>query len=917
MTTGRGRRMRHGGAVRGVSLLGVGVVLAAVGGAAGLSTVTAPDASASVHAAASSTGGPVTKKVVATRTHLVAGSDQVVDTRTVTLAVSRTQGLRDRDGLFVSWSGAHPTGGLVLDPTSYFGAQEEYPMVLLECRGLDSSTAPAAQRLTPDKCWTQSPRERYLPSYSTAFPPWRVDRYAAAGDRVQFVGAPTPRPAACPAAPATGAEHWLPWSAPGVVYPGGPVISGCYSIPPEATPDSTTAGLPGNTIYGQTGVNGSGSAKFDVRTAESNSSLGCSSSVACALVAVPVMGISCDVAAAGLPVADQPAPGTEADAAQQLCATTGAFPPGQFVTPQGQEDLSVSGFLWWSASNWRNRITVPLNFAPPSNICDLASAKAPVNIYGSELMIQATEQWAPKFCLDKSLFPFKHVQTGEPQAVNLLKNGTILAALGSRPPDGGFVGPVVSAPVASTGFAITFTIDGTDKQPVPSLRLTPRLLAKLLTSSYPAIQAVADEYAALSKNPLNVSLDPEFIALNPGIQHGVPASESASALLALSSDSDVMYALTSYINADPEARAWVNGEPDPWGMVVNPNYKKLKLPVQSWPLLDSFEPPGYYQPGINDCLHDTPVPYLPLVAAPTQRLPVIGLDMQYSLAPSQVVCDQPQVGSSVGEKLVALGRQAPGFRFMIGVMSLGDADRFEVNAAQLQTHVDATALAKFTDSKGRTFVAPTDASLRAASKLFKASASANTWAFDYPGLLSNPANAAAYPGTMLVYASLPTRALSSRNAANLATWLRYVAGPGQVRGTAVGQLPAGYLPLTSANGLGAQSAYTLRAVSAVAAQTGSVPSITGGNVGSSGPQISGGGGGNPGPSPSTGPSAAASTPSPSVSPTTTIVAEPVGRTQALSLGAGGLLLPGLLVLAGLAACFGGLEILLTMRRRRA
>ena len=63
------------------------------------------------------------------------------------------------------------------------------------------------------------------------------------------------------------------------------------------------------------------------------------------------------------------------------------------------------------------------------------------------------------------------------------------------------------------------------------------------------------------------------------------------------------------------------------------------------------------------------------------------------------------------------------------------------------------------------------------------------------------------------------------DAADFATLLRFIAGPGQTPGTGTGQLPAGYLPLTAANHLGAQAAYTLVAADAVAAQNGQVPPL--------------------------------------------------------------------------------------------
>ena len=56
-----------------------------------------------------------------------------------------------------------------------------------------------------------------------------------------------------------------------------------------------------------------------------------------------------------------------------------------------------------------------------------------------------------------------------------------------------------------------------------------------------------------------------------------------------------MWALTSWIDADPEARTWLDGYPDPWGMKVNENYRGIDLPVDNWPLLDDFVAPENYQ----------------------------------------------------------------------------------------------------------------------------------------------------------------------------------------------------------------------------------------------------------------------------------------------------------------------------------
>jgi ABC-type phosphate transport system substrate-binding protein len=741
------------------------------------------------------------------RVNRVNGKDVVVDKRHVSLHVTDTADLRGRQEITVSWSGAHPTGGIIADPNSIDAQQEEYPFVLVECRGVDSSHAPAAKQLSPQTCWTQSWSERFQSSLDTAFPPYRLDRFATPAQRAAIVGAPKHRPSACFAP--LPSEYWVPFvSASGHVYPGG--TGGCAGMPPEAV-TAEGSSLPSNETFGVTGKDGKGSAKFDVWTAAENASLGCSTSVPCSLVAVPIEGISCDPAAKALPAKDRPK-ARQLAAVTAACEAKGAFAAGQTVQPQGAEDQAVSGSLWWSASNWRNRITVPLSFATPADVCDVVNSSSSVNVYGSELVSQATAQWLPHFCLNSHLFKIQHVQIGEPEARTLLTTGGASAAFTSNSPPAGYGKPVVQAPTALTGFAITYDIDNSSGQPYRQLRLTPRLLAKLLTESYPAILPLKNLDPALSGNPLDITEDPEFTALNPGIKNGVDATQAASELIALSSDSDVIRALTTYITDDPTARAWLNGKPDPWGMVVNPKYKNIKLPVDKWPLLDTFASPALYTPTSNDCLHTNPVPFLPLVASPMSTLADIAESMQFSVANSETTCLQPVDGSSVGEKLVPSGRQTVGNRFMIGISSLGDADRYQLEQAALQTTPDH-------------YAEPTATSLRAAASFLRPDQAAGTWRLSYTALRSAASAASAYPGTMLVSTAVPTSGLPAKTAKDYAAFLRFVAGPGQQPGEGVGQLPAGYLPITKANGVGQLATYTQVAAQAVALQNGKQPAL--------------------------------------------------------------------------------------------
>jgi hypothetical protein len=246
-------------------------------------------------------------------------------------------------------------------------------------------------------------------------------------------------------------------------------------------------------------------------------------------------------------------------------------------------------------------------------------------------------------------------------------------------------------------------------------------------------------------------------------------------------------------------------------MVVNPAYKGIKLPVDQWPLLSNFEPVKYYASDNNDCLFHSPVPYLPLVAAPLANLEGVSESLQFDLANSTTVCSQID-GTATGEKLVALGRQTDGYRFMIGVTPLADDQRYQLRPAALETLTG-------------TYVAPDSASLKASGALLTPNKESGTWLASTSALESGKTAGAAYPGTMVVYAAVPTSGLPAADAHDFAQLLQFAATSGQAPGFGVGQLPPGYLPMTAANGLGSLAAYTLAAAQAVAAQKGELPPL--------------------------------------------------------------------------------------------
>ena len=919
---------------------GLALAIAVVGLVAGVgadaSPAVATQAAAASPAAAASAHGRFTRTEKISRVNLINGKNQVVDARTFTATVDQTRNLRDRQTIDVSWTGAHPTRGIFANQTSEQASEEEYPVVLMMCRGAASASS-GKHLITPETCWTQTPAERVQVDSGSyhGFPPYRLDRYASTADRGPDAGVPARLPKNCSGlARGNQAQHWVPFvAASGHVYDFGP--QGCAGLPPEATANTGSIFEPSNTTYSVANLKGDGSARFVINTAQSNTSLGCSSAVACALVIIPIMGISCDPSGNSLPPADRPPSDVVSEALTQ-CSETGFFGPGSPQTPaeQGESDLAVRGQLWWSPSNWRNRIMVPLTFAPPTPGCPTLSNSAPALIYGSYLLGGATQQWVPYLCTHRNPFQLQQVLTvGDPQAKLELQAGSIDAAFEGSPPQVGqtlapFTGHVVQAPTAVTGFGIVFDIVNKFGHQYTKLRLDARLLAKLLTESYPENNTIAHDDKALQNpithkpNPENITDDPEFQALNPGIPAGPPpkgqaigdlAAASAATIQSLNTSSDAMWALTSYINADPEARAWLNGKPDPWGMVVNPAYKHIQLPTAIWPLRDTYVPVGLENDN-DPCMKQDPVPYLNNVAEPTGSMANITLDLEFGISASQTNCN---FSSGVFASFQAVGQEIPGATFILGFTSLADADQYGLPTAALETQGGSTSDRKFATSAGRSFAVPSNASVRAAAAMMEPDDTTGSWTVPYAKMRTASAGKAAYPGTMLISTDVPTHGLPKAAASDYGSFLSFVAEDGQHSGLGNGQLPPGYLPMTAANGEAKMVAYTKAAAADVRAQNSQVPSPTNphspstpspsssptptpgsSSSGSSTSGSSGSGSSSPGTGGSASPSAGTSTPTTSPGPQATQRLTLTGDIRSAISGA---ILPLVLLIALIAA----------------
>lgn len=734
---------------------------------AGLVPALAQPASATSAPAATARGYHATKTL--TRTRFVDGAPTTADTRKVTVDVDKTTDLRGRERIRVSWSGAHPSGGRAANPYGEAGLAQEYPVVILQCRGTDDPALPVGKQLLPSTCWTSTRQQRTQAAAESAAV-WRHDAYATEVERDRVSGvASFPTDASCSDVPILSA-HITPFvTAKGTVFP----ACSSETMPPEA---AVGASYPPSEIAAFTDIDGTGSTQFEVRSDLENESLGCSHTVACSVVVIPIMGISC----------------VDAD---PVCNKAGRFAPGSSNFANDGVDDAVSPLYWWSPSNWRNRFSVPITFGLPPDACDVLDRRSPTAFYGSELMSQATLQWAPAYCLRRDRFKFQHNRMADEAAFSLMESGQSAGAFVSGKRDTGGGDPVGYAPTAVTGFAVSYVIDRPDNAgELTQLRLTPRLLAKLLTQSYPASD-LGRQHPGLETNPLSINLDPEFRALNPGLDDR--AREAAATVLSLSQSSDVIRTLTEYVAADKDAVAFVKGHPDPWGMKVNPSYKGIALPVAEWPLKDTFVPTSS-----QECLQANPSVYLSQVAAPVSYLRTIAEAVLDAWPNTQTRCDRPT--STDPWKLGRIDRQGIGARFMLGITSLGDAARFGLRTAQLQT-------------TPKHFVGPDDASLAAAARHAKQSARLAPFTIKQADLQKD---ASAYPATMIVYTAARTANLSKDDAAKVASFIRTATTEGQKAGPGNGQLPGGFLPITKAGATKALLLSATQVADAVAAQKG-------------------------------------------------------------------------------------------------
>jgi hypothetical protein len=543
----------------------------------------------------------------------------------------------------------------------------------------------------------------------------------------------------------------------------------------ESTSEFYDAQVTNEVPIATTRPNGTGQVDFEIQTVRESAGLGCGQPVEvngttagrpCWLVIVPRGTKETD----GSPVVDSAGNG-----------------PGLMTSPLAQ-------------TNWDKKIAVRLDFLPQGRPCPIGTPER--RLTGHELVVDAVSRWQPALCANGGALYGLTQLSDDLTRSQLLEASDPGLALISNPvsPDQLLPNrPLVYAPVTVSGLAFAFNlvanppgITGNNDprldaagQPLTEMKLTPRLVAKLLTQSYrgaitggglavPGGQGIPAQPARLQSNPAGLTNDPEFLDLNSGYRDLLPDNLHVDALVQLGT-SDLTGLLWDWVLADPDARAFIDGSPDR-EMVVNEANKGLRPPLYTYPRNDQgCRPVPVSKPGGNG---ESMVS--PFCTGDEHQFSNDMHESGRAASRGDTLGRDPTNPSVAPDGTVTFAkkqRQPVTARALIAVVDVATADRYQMPTAKLR------------NAAGE-FVAPDGAGLRAGLDAMKPSAVQGVL---QPDPLTR--NAAAYPLTSLSYAATSPPALTEDAGRDYAAFLRYAVGAGQQPGLLPGQLPPGYVPL--------------------------------------------------------------------------------------------------------------------------
>ncbi|MEJ1230992.1 MAG: hypothetical protein WDM88_10795 [Galbitalea sp.] len=498
------------------------------------------------------------------------------------------------------------------------------------------------------------------------------------------------------------------------------------------------------------------------------------------------------------------------------CAPDGDTPSTFGAAVSGQSGSPLSTTCSW----WDDRMVIPLSFLPTGSQCPTGTPEVSTN--GSLLMAQAMSSWQGAVCAGTNGAVYNLITNdGLLTRQQLLQGQTNFAFIGlpvtpaDDPTCDDPTNPTAAtcplfqsadiryAPVANAALTISFVADNGTQ--LTSMKLTPRLVAKLLTQSYTATVPVANGGTSpsyLGSNPACIGLDPEFEALNPhaGTAFNVGSTCGAGGRFVVTGPEgdDALQALWQWVESDQAAVAWLSGTPDDHGMVINPYY----LPASNLHALGGGLGLVNLATGPVDQMYREDPTIIPVTSGTTtlddDSIAWNPFSNDFGAAAKRIFASDTQhtspdipLGQSGAPTLdVAppdLVGVSPG-KFLMGTTDAADSDLYGLNVASLQL-----------PNQPGVFVTPTAETIAAAAASV-APESSQKPAVSMGTIDTTTLPSDAYPLTVPLYAAVNINAdgLDSSNKPQYAHLLDYIATDGQVPGTQRGDLPAGYAPLTAA-----------------------------------------------------------------------------------------------------------------------
>jgi hypothetical protein len=696
------------------------------------------------------------------------------------VTVNQTKNLLNQ-AISVTWTGAAPTRH---GPGLFAGNY----LQLMQCWGDDDGTNPDNPGPPPEQCVAGARAATYGGVSGGQFPPFSFTTERVISEKtwknfdpkVGFLDSRTGyvwRSFRSVDGKVVGA-HLDPTFQPDVV-------GGVYWLNPYFNIVTTN-----ETAAAPTGVDGKGSQLFEVTTGVESSGLGCGQQVQ------PVASGGKRIPKCWLVVVPRGLASTENDGTPYEGKSADTF--GVQTSPL-------------APSQWTNRIAIPLEFNPVDTPCSLAADQT--RIAGSQLAAPAVSSWQPKLCENSKLQPYVYGTINDASARQQLVQAPVGApglVVVSRPVDQSLLdpnSPVVYAPLTLSGTVIGFNVERNPKLsspaeeqalatvPVARLNLTPRLLAKLLTQSYAQQVSIEGQapYPWVKGTPSHMGNDPDFLQFNPEFEQlSVANGKNFGGFVMPATNSDAARQIWDYVLADPEAKAWLDGAADPWGMKVNPLYASKTDANPTGvafgdPVPSSFpknDPYCYQGPptGVNGTLVPPPL-------CGTDWLPYTE-SLRDAARLTRAADDQAKVVSnpfaiSTDQIWTRDVPQPLGSRSMLSITDSASAFQYGVQAAHLSRAGD--------DGSGRQFIAPD-------VKGFTAGVDAMKPAGEQAVLEPDPLSSApgAYPLTVLTYGAIKPLALDAPARGQYAAFVDYASADGQAPGQRIGELPPGYAPLPAA-----------------------------------------------------------------------------------------------------------------------